>query len=271
MNRPAAGETPRSNESGFYSLPSLAPGNYRITVRATGFETIVWEGIKLEVGDNVRLDFDLTIGDSRTVVTVNGVPPLMNTDDASVGTVIDRSIIDQMPLNGRGIQTLIELTPGVVATPVVPSSFGQFVVNGQRNDTSYFTVDGVSANFAALGANVSSVPAGVQTGSPGIPASNFLGTFSNLVSPDALQEFTHTDIDLRAGVWAFPGGANRNDHAFGDKPLHRISVRISSQRQDGCERLVRQRVRDRESATSLQQFRRNLRGPADHPRSLQRA
>ena len=181
-----------SNESGFYSLPSLAPGNYRITIRAAGFETIVRDGIKLEVGDTARLDFDLTIGDSRTVLTVHGGPPLINTDDASVGTVIDRDIIDQMPLNGRGIQTLIELTPGVVATPVVDASIGQFVVNGQRNDTNYFTIDGVSVNFAALGAailNLNAFPAYSQTGSPGIPANNFLGTFSNLVSPDALQEF----------------------------------------------------------------------------------
>jgi hypothetical protein len=179
----------RSNESGFYSLPSLAPGTYRITVRAPGFEAIVREGIKLEVGDTARLDFDLRIGDSRTVVTVYGGPPLMNTDDASVGTVIDREIIDQMPLNGRGIQTLIELSPGVVATPVLTASPGQFVVNGQRNDASYFTVDGVSANFAALGSTLSLLPTGLQTGSPAIPANNFLGTFSNLVSPDALQEF----------------------------------------------------------------------------------
>jgi hypothetical protein len=97
----------RSNESGFYSLPSLAPGNYRITIRATGFETIVREGIKLEVGENTRLDFDLTIGDSRTVITVHGGPPLINTEDASVGTVIDRDTIEQMPLNGRwtGVMT----------------------------------------------------------------------------------------------------------------------------------------------------------------------
>jgi hypothetical protein len=67
----------RSNESGFYSIPSLASGNYRITVRATGFETIVWEGIRLEVGDNTRIDFDLKLGDSRTVVTVHGGPPLI--------------------------------------------------------------------------------------------------------------------------------------------------------------------------------------------------
>jgi Carboxypeptidase regulatory-like domain/TonB dependent receptor len=185
----------RSNESGFYSLPSLAPGNYRITIRATGFETVVREGIKLEVGDNARLDFNLTIGDSRTVVTVHGGSPLINTEDASVGTVIDRDTIEQMPLNGRGIQSLIELSPGVTVTPVVDSSRGQFAVNGQRTDANYFTVDGVSADFAAGDLNShlhlvgSPYSTQSQSGAGMIPANNFLGTFSNLVSPDALQEF----------------------------------------------------------------------------------
>jgi hypothetical protein len=113
-----------ANASGFYSLPALSPGPYRLSVRANGFETIVREGIKLEVSDTARIDFSLRIGDSRTVVTVHGGPPLINSEDASVGTVIDRDTIDQMPLNGRGIQTLIELSPGVVAVPVVAGDRG---------------------------------------------------------------------------------------------------------------------------------------------------
>src|SRR5262245_51344810 len=79
--------TSQSNESGLYSLPSLSPGLYRITIRATGFETVIREGVKLEVGDNIRLDFALRIGDARTTVTVSSELPLMNTEDASVGTV----------------------------------------------------------------------------------------------------------------------------------------------------------------------------------------
>src|SRR6202044_2472009 len=136
-----------SNVSGFYSLPALSPGLYRLSIRAVGFETIVREGIKLEVGETARIDFSLRIGDSRTVVTVHGDSPLINSEDASVGTVIDRDTIDQMPLNGRGVQTLIELSPGVVAVPVTAGDRGQFAVNGQRSDANYFTVDGVSANF----------------------------------------------------------------------------------------------------------------------------
>src|SRR6202043_446823 len=140
----------RSNASGFYSLPALSPGLYRLSIRAIGFEAIVREGIKLEVGDNARMDFSPRLGDFRTEVTVHGSPPLINSENASVGTVIDRDTIDQMPLNGRGIQTLIELSPGVVPVPVVTQDRGQFAINGQRSDANYFTVDGVSANFALM-------------------------------------------------------------------------------------------------------------------------
>lgn len=183
-----------SNEAGFYSFFSLSPGLYRIYVRASGFQTIIRDGIQLQVGENARLDFNLRIGDSRTVVTVHGDAGLVNTQDASVGTVIDRKIIDEMPLNGRGIQTLIELSPGVVPVPVSDTSRGQFAINGQRSDTNYFTVDGVTVDFAA--GNTPSALFGQQrvfslgeAGAGTIPANNFLGTFSNLVSPDALQEF----------------------------------------------------------------------------------
>ena len=54
-----------SNTAGLYSLPSLSPGLYRLSIRAIGFETIVREGIKLEVGANARIDFSLRLGDVR--------------------------------------------------------------------------------------------------------------------------------------------------------------------------------------------------------------
>jgi hypothetical protein len=182
----------QSNSSGQYTVAALNPGLYRISIRAEGFRTAVREGVKLEIGDSARLDFSLRIGDSRTVVTVDGDPPILNTQDASVGTVIGRDFIDQMPLNGRGIQTLIELTPGVEVIPVTPASAGQFTVNGQRSDANYFTVDGVSANFAAgvpptaTGSTANTIG---QAGGAALPANSLLGTFSNLVSPDALEEF----------------------------------------------------------------------------------
>jgi hypothetical protein len=182
-----------TNNSGFYSVASLNPGTYRILVRSPGFETIVQERLQLEVGDNARLDFTLRLGDSRTIVTVEGGHPLINMEDASIGTVIGRDIIDEMPLNGRGIQSLIELTPGVEAVSVTPDNAGQISVNGQRSVSNYFTVDGVSANFGAgVVSDLNSVSVGVsisQAGGAQLPANNLMGTFSNLVSPDALLEF----------------------------------------------------------------------------------
>jgi Carboxypeptidase regulatory-like domain len=186
----------QSNQAGFYSVASLKPGSYRIAIRAMGFQTIVQEGVNLEVGDNARLDFVMRIGDMHTVVTVSGAPPLLNTVDASVGTVFSRDFIDQMPLNGRAIQSLIELTPGVEAVPATPANAGQFSVNGQRNDANYFTVDGISANFAAAAVMVRTTTDSMagqslitQTGGAALPANNLAGNFSNLVSLDALQEF----------------------------------------------------------------------------------
>src|ERR1700722_16601575 len=79
-----------SNASGFYSLPALSPGQYRLSIRAIGFETIVREGIKLEVGENARMDFSLRLGDFRTEVTVLGAPPLVNSEHASAGTGVAR-------------------------------------------------------------------------------------------------------------------------------------------------------------------------------------
>ena len=181
----------RTNESGTYSLPSLGPGIYRLSIRRSGFETIIREGIDLAVGENARLDFSLRIGESSTTITVTGGTALIDSDNASVGTVVDRNLIDELPLNGRGTQTLIELTPGVTVVPVTDTSRGQFAVNGQRSDANYYTVDGVSANFAsgiyAPGTVV--VHSIGQAGGGSLPANNFLGTFSNLVSPDALEEF----------------------------------------------------------------------------------
>jgi hypothetical protein len=202
----------KSNDAGFYSLPALRPGGYRLIVRAIGFQTIVREGIQLEVGDKAQLDFALTIGTSQTTVTVRSGPPLMNTGDASVGTVIGRNLIEEMPLNGRGIQTLVELTPGVTVVPVYDTSRGQFAINGQRSDANYFTVDGVSANFSVANSQtldfaheLAEHTAG-QAGGGILPANNFLGTFSNLLSPEALEEFKIQTSTFAPEFGHLPGG-----------------------------------------------------------------
>ena len=180
-------------------------------MRATGFQTIVREEIRLNVGENARIDFALSIGASQTTITVHDDHPPINTADASVGTVIDRNLIDQIPLNGGQIQTLVELSPGVTVVPVFDASRGQFVINGQRSDANYFTVDGVSANFSIANAHtldfvhIALQTAG-QAGGGMLPANKFLGTFSNLLSPEALEEFKIQTSTYAPEFGHLPGG-----------------------------------------------------------------
>ena len=103
----------------------------------------------LHVGDTVSQNFTMEIGATTESVTVSAEAVPVNTEDATVGTVVERQVVENMPLNGRSFQGLITLSPGVATVTAGTASTGQFVVNGQRTDTNYFTVDGVSANVGA--------------------------------------------------------------------------------------------------------------------------
>jgi hypothetical protein len=174
-----------SNASGFYSLNSLSPGQYKITVEKPGFQTSVRESVTLEVSQNARLDFTLVLGATQQEVTVQADTPLVNTTDASVSTVVDRQFVENLPLNGRSFQSLIALSPGVVMTPSSESGdLGQFSVAGQRAGSNYFSIDGVSANFGApIGGDQA------QTYNGGLVAFSALGSTNSLISIDAMQEF----------------------------------------------------------------------------------
>src|SRR5262249_34808247 len=136
-----------SNGSGEYSLPNLPPIAYRLEVEKSGFKKTLKPDVILHVQDTLEINFELTVSSVKATVTVESGAPLVNTESATVSTVIDRMLVADLPLNGRSFQTLILLTPGVVPTVTAFNDQGQFSVNGQRADGNYFTVDGVSANF----------------------------------------------------------------------------------------------------------------------------
>ncbi len=193
----------QSNDDGLYVIPSLPPGEYRVSARAPGFETRVRENVRLEVAAKLTLDFMLSVGSEAQSVTVDGSGVQLNTTDAALSAVVDQKFVENMPLNGRSFQSLLTLIPGVA---VIPSSgsgtSGQITVNGMRSESNYFLVDGVSAN------------AGVNTNSPGRGAgysgslsnSTALGTTQSLVSIDALQEFRAITSTYSAEYGRVPGG-----------------------------------------------------------------
>src|SRR5712664_1081372 len=136
-----------TNDQGVYRVASLQPGIYRMTLDKDGFKSIVKSGVELHVQDVASINFELQIGSVNETVTVEAGGLVINTTDATVSTVVDRQFAENLPLNGRSFQTLIQLTPGVILTTNNGLDTGQFSVNGQRASSNYWMVDGVSANI----------------------------------------------------------------------------------------------------------------------------
>src|SRR5882724_9570640 len=139
--------TTTTNDQGIYRVPALQPGIYRITLLKDGFKSIVKSGVELHVQDVASINFELQLGSVNETVTVEAGGLVMNTTDATVSTVVDRQFAENLPLNGRSFQSLIQLTPGVVVVPARVGDAGQFSINGQRPSSNYWMVDGVSANI----------------------------------------------------------------------------------------------------------------------------
>jgi hypothetical protein len=190
-----------SNGLGEYRLAHLPPDNYDLEIEKPGFKKLLKPDVVLHIQDIVRIDFELTVGELSEAVSVQAGARVLNTESATVSTVVDRSFVENIPLNVRSFQTLIALTPGVVLTTTSQNDQGQFSVNGQRADANYFTVDGVSANFGVTGA-----PTLVQTAGGALPALSASGGLNSLVSVDATQEFRVQTSSFAPEFGRTPGG-----------------------------------------------------------------
>ncbi|HEX3104852.1 MAG TPA: carboxypeptidase regulatory-like domain-containing protein [Terriglobales bacterium] len=218
--------TTATNRDGLYTIPSLHPGHYVISVRKPGFKTVSVTQLELNVQDNVARNFVLQVGSASESVTVTADASKINTTDATVSTVVDRNFAENLPTNGRSFQTLLQLTPGVVLTTSNFEDGGQFSVNGQRASSNYWMVDGVSAN---IGASANGLAGNGLSGS--LPGVSVQGGTNSLVSVDAMQEFriqtssyapefgrnpgAQISIVTRSGSNQFHGGVFeylRNDH-----------------------------------------------------------
>jgi len=189
----------RTNDGGFFSFPALVPGNYTVTTQRAGFAPAQLTDIVLNVSDQRVLRIQLKVGQVGDTVNVTADTGTLN-ENPGVDTVVDRQFVANLPLNGRSIQTLINLTPGAVTTGATSQNPGQFSVNGQRTSSNYFTVDGVSANFGTNNfAGYNPAVAGAA------PATNIQGSFSNLASMDALQEFKIQTSTFAAEFGRSPG------------------------------------------------------------------
>ncbi len=189
-----------TNTQGIFNVTFLPPGSYTLKVEHEGFHPFERNNVVLNVNDQRVINVSLKIGDLKgATVDVTDAAPLLE-EATAVETTVDRQFVANIPLNGRSIQPLINLSPGTVLTKTSSSEAGQFSVNGQRANANYFTIDGVSAN---IGVSVGQLPTQAATGSlPGLSAS---GGTNNLVSIDALQEFKIQTSSYAAEFGRTPG------------------------------------------------------------------
>ncbi len=149
----------QTDVSGNYTLPSLPAGNYKVTATAQGFQVQQVENLTLQVEQSARLDLTLQVGSITETVNVSGSATVLQTENASVGTVIDSAKIVDLPLNGRNFIQLAQLIPGVQAgTPgsitvrrgrgsvgQTDSAYGSTAAsaNGSRDTANRFYFDGI--------------------------------------------------------------------------------------------------------------------------------
>ena len=172
-----------SGNDGEFILTQLPPSVYEISVKAANFAEAKVSELVLNVGEQRALRVQLKVAQVGESVTVADGVSLID-ESPTVATVVDRQFVANQPLNGRSFQSLITLSPGVVLAKTNVTTAGQFNVNGQRANANYFTVDGVSANFATTGAGTL-----YESSGGALPAFSIQGGTNSLASVDAVQEF----------------------------------------------------------------------------------
>jgi hypothetical protein len=165
---------------GSYVLAELPAGEYTVTVESAGLSPSA-QNVQVNVGLDTTANFDLTKVEKRTEqLTVSAEAPLVESTRDVLGEVVDQRLVTDLPLNGRDFGKLVALVPGATVEPsgvaAIQSGFGQFAINGNRDRSNNYTVDGTDNNDPFFNNSAFN-----QTGIGGAPAS--------LLPIDAIQEF----------------------------------------------------------------------------------
>ena len=164
--------TTTSNSVGEYQFSALQPGDYSVKAVASGFSAQVFPNIHIDVQSRPSVDFTLQVGNINQTVEVAAVSPLLDTQTATLGGVVNARQIQDLPLNGRRYADLALLEPGIQKNLTNPNNTApdRFSSNGNLETQNYFSLDGVDNNSGSTNLQEGSV----QTVQP---------------PPDALQEF----------------------------------------------------------------------------------
>src|ERR1700752_1918587 len=198
-----------TDAQGNFSVPFLPPGNYDLTVRAPGFEPLILKNIQVQITEVRRLKIQLTISGEKKQITVSAKPPLIQTENATLGRVIDQETIVDLPLVDRNFTEILGLTAGTNTDVVDATQLGagsqEIRANGARSGDNNFMFNGVDANSYA--SNITEV-------------TPFGGAGIAIPAPDTIQEFK-VQNSLYGAQYGRGAGANVNvETRSGTTTLH---------------------------------------------------
>src|ERR1700674_5628767 len=138
--------TTTTNSSGNYTMKEVPIGVYKLTVEATGFKTVANSGVQINAGTISHVDLTLQEGGGRgEIVEVTGGAEQVSTEDSKLATTVSSTQISNLPLNGRNVFDLMQMSAGAVNVLGVDFENGhKTVVNGVREDFNGFLINGVS-------------------------------------------------------------------------------------------------------------------------------
>ena len=186
----AAVRTAMTGKNGEFTVGLLPPGTYTVTIVAPGFKTDNPGAITVTVTETVRVDAKLVLGSQSDVIDVSSLAPALQVENATLGTVVDGSVISQLPLTNRNYTQVLTMSAGISGDLNNAATLGKgspdVYVNGASNISNNFHMDGADIN------NFGSGRAGDFVQQAGIP----------VPSPDALQEFKIQTTNYDAGAVA---------------------------------------------------------------------
>ncbi len=191
--------TQNTTGAGVYSFSALNPGIYTITVEIAGFKTVSKTGNVLEINTPLSVDVTLEVGQMTDIVSVAGGYERLQTNNATIGNVVEQKAIEALPLNGRNPLTLIVLEPGVTQRSAGGAGSG-ISVNGSRDRAFNVTIDGIEANESSVPNPVSNLyrinPDNIQ---------EYKVTTNNATAEEGRNSGASISIGTRSGTNAFHG------------------------------------------------------------------
>src|SRR5277367_3136438 len=163
-----------TDEAGDYVVADLQPSTYKVLIEAKGFNGFQADSVLIEVGKDFRVDSTLKTGDAALVINVTEAVPLINSTSYSLGGTLSNKAINDLPLNGRNYENLLQLRPGVVRYP--GGGFSTTSTNGLRAEDNAYFIDGLFNSEPFSGQNI-------------INGAGIAGDSATILPIDAIQEF----------------------------------------------------------------------------------